>query len=242
MPLADDQVPPGADWLTQRLERIERAITELRAARASSATSFIGGAFRLLDDDRETRFAAGKVDIKTGTFVTDSPYGTMVFGDDNAIVFLAQEGFRGLVFPQQPIPLHPPAVVNVTSASFVTLWESNVGFPAWEVVHVASFVDADAGTSGEIRLREAFSGQTTDPIVVPAGQAGDWGFRWVHPAISGLYDNLHRDTGELFVVVEARRTAGAGNLVVWPPSRALLCSRKFALTADTSGDPATSWE
>jgi hypothetical protein len=235
MPLAEDQVPPGANWLTQRLTRIERAITELRAARGSGSTSFIGGAFRLLDAARAPRFTAGQVALDGSVSGVTSAYGVLIFADDGAVVVMTRQGTKGLAYPSIPIAMHPPTPIVVTSATFVNVVEAGVPRAAHEVLFVEGAWTVDAGVVAELKLADLQSGQETDTLQVTGPASVAYRFRWKHPGTIGLYENLPIVTNELFFVLLARRVSGAANTNIYPPRLALLTSTLLQPGATTSG-------
>ena len=231
-----DQIPDPYGLL-RRLDDLEREVRELRASRGSSAPAFRGGAFRLLDDAGAPRFAAGHVDLDGSVGGDTSAYGVFVFGDDGAMALMVQEGYAGISYPANLVPLHPPTPAGVTSGTFQTIVEGSVLFPAHEVLYVEGSVTTPAGTTGELRLTEGYSGTSTDALVIPSDTNSVYLFRWVHPGPSGLYDGDPHVTPNLFVGLQARRTGGAGNLTVYPPRSAELTSRFVHRTAATNGDP-----
>lgn len=237
--LPGDQAPPGPDWLVREVRELRRELEELRSARASSATSFQGGVFRLLDDSGDLRFAAGHV-TKTGgidSLGDLAAYGTVLLSDDGAVVLLVQEGFRGISYPANLVPFHRPAPEVVTSATFVTVFEAAVLFPAHEVLYLEGSVQTDVGTTGELRVTEGFTGQDTDALTLPSGTNGGYLFRWTHPGPSGLYDQGAHDTPNVFFGLQARRTGGAGSVFVYPPRVAELTSKFIHPTAADNGNP-----
>jgi hypothetical protein len=233
-----DQIPPGPDWIARRLDDLERQVRELRAARASSATSFKGGAFRLLDADGNPRFAAGQVALDGTIGGATSAYGVLEFADDGAIVHMVQEGYRGLVYPHADIPLHKPDPTQVTSATFVQVVEVTVPFPAHEVVWLEGAVQTPAGTTGELKIVEGFSGQATDVLTIGSDTNGSYNFQWLHPSDVGLYDASSHPVNHLFLGLQARRTGGIGDLTVYPPRIAQLTSRFLLPDAATDGNPS----
>lgn len=71
----------------------------------------------------------------------------------------------------------------------------------------------DSGTTGELRLNEFFGiapNGPTDAVSLPANTSGNVQFKWLH----GIEPYVHFDT---YVVIEARRTGGAGNVNIGYP-------------------------
>lgn len=85
------------------------------------------------------------------------------------------------------------------------------------IVHTALRVDVEwtteAGTTGELRLNV---GLTTSAIALPAASSGVASFKWVH--------GYPLWAADVFVYLEARRTAGANNVNVRFPRIVQQCA------------------
>lgn len=232
-------VPPREDWLERRIRALEQQVLELQAGRKLSSASFRGGAFRFLDDSGQPRHVFGNVELSGEIGGVTSAYGDLMFGDEGAIILGGREGDRGLMYPFIPQPMVNPTPQFVTSSSFVNIFEGRYIYPAHEVFFVTGAYVSAASTTGEIRLKESFSGQTTDVASISAGKSGYYTFGWLHPATTGLYDPRDRPTGDAFMAIEARRVSGSGDFNVWPPQVAAWMSHFLIGEADTNGAPSS---
>jgi hypothetical protein len=231
-------IPPREDFLERRIRALEQQVEELQAGRKLSAASFRGGAFRFLDDAGAPRFTLGHVTL-TGEVggVTDA-YGQFVFGDGGAVVLAFREGDRGWAYPTIPLPAFDyEANIVVTAGSFTNTWASRCDFISHEVVMCAGWVNVPVGSTAEVRLHEFFTNQATSAATL-TGRAESWWviFRWLHPSAVGLDDpRSERWRGDNEFRIQARRTAGAGNVTVYHPSLWVMTSRYMHPDADSNG-------
>jgi hypothetical protein len=233
--MSDPTLPPS---LAAELADLRRRLDALERSPRLPSSSIRGGTFRFLDSLGNPRFVLGnaKFDGTVGG-VTDA-YGVFTFGDGGTVIAAAREGGRGQLYPTSPIPIHTPAPIAVTSATFVGVYESGIQKPHLEVVSVQMYVITDAATTGEVRLNDSYSGTTTAVASVPASAAGYARFEWLHPAKCGLYDTRPGRLGSLGVDVHARRVTGTGNVTVYTPRIAELSSLYLIPTATADGNPS----
>lgn len=157
--------------------------------------------------------AAGMQRTRVG-HIAGSSYGVQVL--DPASVEQLRVDENGF---SQPYLAHPWVDVAdfraVTAAGWTTTHQAQVelithrGLFAWVTVGV------DAGTTGEIRLRNAGSGATTAAVAAPAGVFTTQQFRWLHG---------NTLTGPIVFEVQARRTAGTGSINVYRPRSLTMAS------------------
>lgn len=226
--------------LAAEVKELKRRLDNLERSPRLPFSSTRGGAFIFQDTSGNVRRAMGNVTLDGSIGGITAAYGDFLYGDGGAIIIMAREGDRGVVYPDLDIPLHSPASVNVTSGTFQTLWESYTNFPAHEVIHIEMAVQSDAGTTGEIRLIENASNQVTSVASIPAAYNGVVGFEWLHPAPTGLYDPRVRPAANMALGVQVRRTAGAGNVIAFPPRQAHYSSKFMHPNAATNGHPVVS--
>src|SRR5690606_40714857 len=81
----------------------------------------------------------------------------------------------------------------------------------------------------EVRLREFYSGATTDVISIPALANNSAYFEWVH--------GVHLGDTLCEFRIDARRTSGTGDINVYAPRRFLLDTAIRFPNADTAGNP-----
>jgi hypothetical protein len=122
------------------------------------------------------------------------------------------------------------AFVAVTSATFVQPWEVGVSQIVNDSFLVELTVTTDAGTTGEVRLfaPSVFGFPVTSVASIPAGVQRFVKFAWLVP---GMVIGANRPLFQ----VEARRTAGAGNVNVYYPDAFMQISG-FQFDADTTGN------
>jgi hypothetical protein len=120
--------------------------------------------------------------------------------------------------------------VTVSSGTFVPV--AHVELPRYDgaVLNVRSVVACDAGTSGEVRIRQELTGAATDAAAVGPGVSQQFvDFEWLHGLSLG-------DTYEHFII-EARRTAGAGNVTCFYPRRSIISTALRFPSATADGNP-----
>lgn len=151
--------------------------------------------------------AAGTIRSRVG-LIAGTSYGVQVRDADGIQERLRidEAGFR------QPYLAHPWVDVAdfraVTAADWTTTHRAQVELITHEGLYAAVTATSSAGTTGEFRLRNTGSGATTNAVAVPAGSGGtNQQFRWLHG--SSL------STGPIGFEVQARRTAGAGDINIY---------------------------
>lgn len=115
----------------------------------------------------------------------------------------------------------------VTSGTFVPTMHANYPFISQPVLNLWVVVTSDAGTTGEVRIREFYSGAVTDALVIPGSANNFCTFQWLHGVPLG-------DTQCEFQI-QARRTAGAGDFRVYAPRRVLFDDVTRFPDADAAG-------
>lgn len=132
--------------------------------------------------------------------------------------------------PDQPIAWEHPYFATVNSGTFVPTGHLELPRYDNDVLNTRQVVICDASTSGELRIRQELTGAVTDVATVGPGviqQLVD--FQWLHGIHLG-------DTYEHFIL-EAKRTAGAGNLTVYYPRRSILTTSLRQPAAAADGNP-----
>jgi len=238
--MADPTLPPS---LAAEIADLKRRLNNLERSQRLPFSSTRGGAFLFLDDGGGPRLVLGNASVDDDGLITpQAVYGVVGHGDDATIGLLLKQGVRGLAYPIIPIPMTKAGdLVAVTSGTFVTLFETTVDFPAEEVIVAVHAVVTDAGTTGEVRLRDTSSGTTTSAQSIPAAYSGVATFKWLHPSLAGLNDQrfvTESRVAPLAVEVQARRTGGAGNVNVYASSRVFQASVLLYPDAATNGNPS----
>lgn len=248
----------GAAQFEQRIRELERRLAAMETSRSVQLSTVHGGRIDVLNDagnkvaeiganpEYDDRVAVRVFDPDTGTvtFVSGEVNVNSVDGvstqEDVGIVVQAANGQdiisatrdQGILRPAFTFPWHPPDAIVVTGASFASVRQAE---PAWwpsTALRVSVYVEAAAGTTGEIRLRIRANGgaidQYTSAISIADGSAQYHYFRW------DLVNGPGIGIGSSFVLdLEARRTSGAGN--VWVDQPTLRSWNTYAQGADTDG-------
>jgi hypothetical protein len=145
--------------------------------------------------------------------LSDESYGIQVFDENAATVFKVNgTGINTPSLPLQYRKAGDPAAA-VTSGSFVNVWEAAISEVTHDAVTWNVTISADAATTGEARLiaPNVSGSPTTTALSIPASSSTAYEWDW---AIPGL------DIGAsgVFVVLQMRRTGGAGNLYAYGPN------------------------
>jgi hypothetical protein len=233
----DPTLPPS---LAAEIADLKRRLSNLERSPSLPFSSFKGGALLFLDNDGNVRRAMGNVAFDGSVGGVTEGYGDYQYGDDQAVIVAAQEGDRGIVYPTQPIPMLPITAITVTSGTFTGLFEHRYDMePAYEVIRIQMAASTGAGTTGEIRLNDSISGQSTSAASIPALTNGIVDFMWLHPAAVGLFDAGHARES-IHLSVQARLTGGAGGFSVFPPRVKELGSVFLFPDAATNGNPVVT--
>lgn len=208
---------PGAA-LEERLRRIEQ---ELRAIQGKNPLNdaVFSGVLRNTDAAGNTLVeigpnglrmfdASGLLRVKIGIVGSGGNYGWAVY-DANAGLRsqVDNDGHKDPWIPHAMIP----AGVNtpVTSASFVPIYQGQVQLITHKGVSVSVIVSCPVGTTGEVRLRNADGGAVTSVVAIGSGAQVGQTFQWLHGSTLG--------GGPVRFDIEARRTSGAGDVIVYQP-------------------------
>jgi hypothetical protein len=153
---SDPQLPAS---LAAEIADLKRRLDNLERSPKLPNSSTRGGKFAFLDAGGGPRWSMGNVELAAdGSISEQSAYGVFGYGDEGALAFILKQGARGLAYPHINVPFYKTTGDAVTSGSFVSLWETTIDHPAHEVLWMELAVITDAGTTGEVRLREGFSG------------------------------------------------------------------------------------
>ena len=148
---------------------------------------------------------AGNVLLRIGD-QGDGTLGIAVHDSSGNTSFLADN--LGPALPQLAVPTRVLAQFTpVTSGTFVSVTAGTIELLLHNAVRTRITWANDAGTTGEVRIREVGSGATTSAVATGAGTSGDVDFHWLHGQT--LFTDPH------VFVLEARRTGGAGNCNIY---------------------------
>ncbi|HEY9474469.1 MAG TPA: hypothetical protein VIS06_11540, partial [Mycobacteriales bacterium] len=215
--------------LRARIAALEKAVRQLQANNRMASSAIRGGTLLFQDETGQTRVAFGQVAFDGTVGATDHGYGAFQFDENGAFIQGQLSGFRGLMYPSTPFQLNDSAGKTVTSPTFTNLFFGEAAFPVSDTLLVGIFCHTDPGTTGEIRLNTTID--ATDPVVLPAGMSGNVQFEWLHPSTTGIFDPRTGRQQSLYVQLEARRTAGTGNVTVFAPTVCELTSSWLVPTA-----------
>ena len=141
------------------------------------------------------------------------------FDDRLAAVELRPQLLPPVVHPGRPVqPLDVVALdgyQNITSATFVTCWDTLMDRIVHEGFYVAIPWETETGTTGEVQ-GFLYSGlYTTSAVALPAASSGVLTFRWLHG--QELWTSTDVSAG-----FQARRTGGSNNVRIGPPVTGLV--------------------
>lgn len=147
-------------------------------------------------------------------------------------------GADGLTYPHEFTPWRDPNDhIDVTDTSWTGTYHAYVENPAYETVKVLFPCVTTSGTTGEVRIREDYSGNVTNAIAIPSGYSGYVTFEWIVPGMAVCWGDSGNSTVDL--IIEARRTGGVGAIGVWSVYPLIWRSRQFGAPTAT-GNPSKS--
>lgn len=211
------------------LKEIERRLSNLETAPRGPHTSVKNGRMRFLDDNDNQVVVldgeglkvyddSGNLRVRAGYINPTSGYGLSVFEAGGALMFeFNDDGGRTPALQTSFVP--NLAAFNgfytpVTAGAFADVYEAQFAVISHRGLGVPVICTSDVGTTGEFRIRSG-AGGTTSAVTVPSGSAGTLQlFEWLH--------GEDISTGPTSFFVQARRTAGAGDVNVYLPTRAAL--------------------
>lgn len=202
-------IVPSGDAFLERLANLERRLNDLERAPRMPYTSQRGGTFELLDDAGRPVFYFGNYNRGSGPV----GYGVQAIAVDGAGPGTSPTVFEvdddGLEAPYLDIPVgRVNDFVAVTTVGFGDIWEGYSALVVARAVQVGLTVGVDAATTGEVRV---VAGTRVSAVVnCPGGT-------FTSPVFDLLLADDTIGTGPLIVKVQARRTAGAGNVNVYRP-------------------------
>jgi hypothetical protein len=218
-------LPAGADFL-RKFRDLERRLEALERGERMPYTSQRGGTFELLDDQGRPVFYFGTYTRGAGT-----GYGVLAEVPDGAGPGTAPSVFEvdddGLEAPYLDIPFAKANdFLAVTSPTFVTAWSGNAALAVAMAVRVGYTIGCDAGTTGEVRVVAGARTSSARPLAAGVFNNGTFDLLLM-PNVIG--------TGPLGVHLQARRTGGAGNVNVYPPTQ-MAQAGNDGIGATTTGD------
>lgn len=214
--------------LFRLLQDYERRIHNLETAARLPNSSQTGGLMRLLSPTTG-------LDIRVDGVFNDgvtSFYGQVTYDGQHHSVFMVRDDKPGLIKPDLHLPFHTPNATVVTSGSFAPVQECAARAIYHDAIFVEMAVVTDPGVTGEIKITEGFTGATTATLTVPASTTAGATFAWAHPF--GIGDD---PPNPIFLQVQARVAAGAGNFFVFPPNFAVMTSSVLVPDSAPNGAP-----
>lgn len=242
--MTDPRMPASfpREWqaLKDRISKLER-LPRL------PSSSFQGGLFQFLDNDKNIHWGAGNniIDATAGSFTggsqeVENAYGVVSYDTFGAIHNAEVDGFSGRAYPSTPFPMHSPASTSVTSSSFAAVFEAEADTVVGDVLLVSGAVIAQ-NCAGELRLSTSGQADVTDSLSIPSGTNGTYTFMWLHPAACGLGGNANTGRNTfLYASLDARRVSGTGTLFVFPPRVSEITNAWLARQAASNGNPFLS--
>jgi len=189
-----------------------------------------GGGIRLRDRTGTTRAFFGDFSDPD----TSSRYGISLYDAKGDTIFAIDSAEEGMLYPQQYAQWIVPTPQVVTSGSFVTVAEVGIQLLNHDVIRTDASMQVDAGTTAEVRIRDVYSGAVTNTLAVAGSANGSVLCEWLHPFSVGWGDS--NPSVQMFLQWEVRRSAGAGNVTVYPPRGIVLGNRRF-FTGESASTP-----
>lgn len=133
-------------------------------------------------------------------------------------------GDAGLHLPAIPIPMAKSNdFATVTSSSFVRVLESDYYQATTDAFRINVTWATDAATTGEVRvLNHVLGGATSDAASLAAGTSDVAQFAWLHQQTITF--------STIRFAVEARRTAGTGNVYIFTTHGYMVAGKQIAAT------------
>lgn len=243
--------PATLAGLRRQIEQLQRQVNDL-ATRAPLRSGSIsdddgnivlrlnGSGIALHDPDQNLRAAFGRLYVDTWGVAALTEDGEVfaLFGDDQVLfrsgngdimldLYAADNGFRRPAWSSGWVRREAGDQRAATSASWETAWSSGVGAIYHDVASLAVDVFAEPGTAGEIRIREVTTGASTSVKSIPANTNTRWRCDWLH--------GTQLDIADREVVIEIRRTSGAGVVSCRPGSEVRWWSSAVLPSATAAG-------
>ena len=180
-----------------------------------------GGGLWLRDRAGNTRAFFGDFDDPD----SGNRYGMSLYDSKGDVVLAVDADREGLVYPQAFAQWQVPTMQTITSGTFVEVAEVYIQNLNHDVIYTDGAIIVDAATSAEVRIRESNSGATTNTLTVAGSANGSVVCEWLHPFSVGWGDS--NPDLSVWLKYEVRRTAGVGNVYVFPPRGIVLGNRAF---------------
>lgn len=228
-------IPPGPADFEARLRRLEGRLGRLERAPSMPETSQTGGSFVLYAEDGTELFRFGDYNDVDAT----ERYGVALFDANGAIVLATDEDRGGLVWPGDLTQWGTTTPTAVTGAAFADFHSTGLAGINGNVLFAQGAVTTDVGTTGEVRVRyasnDAVTVGNTNAVAVGSGGSIIWQLAWLHPFDKGLTVDVDLSADIVSLWLEARRTAGAGNVYVYRPRFLWVTSDRIVNGAAAAG-------
>lgn len=205
---------------------IEKRLRNMETGSGLPFSTSRGGTTKWLEDDASRSIAFfGKLASSTDQFE-----GFVFYDSNDHAMFMVRSDKPGIVHPEfQASWTMNNELVAVTGGTFAWVAAINPRSIYHEVLSVVVPVGSDAGTVGELRLRETRTGLVTDTLVSTANTFQWARFDWIIP----VEPNAGNDPS---FEIQARRASGAANFNVYKPNQSDWTSTALVPGADTNGN------
>lgn len=217
--MADDRYPTdpmsGPAALAQELRELKRRVKELEASRPLGNTTLANGTLQVMDDNGFLLMEVGKISDR-GV----ERYGLAVYVPSSGKPMFLATADGGIEYPGIDMRFVPFDGQRATvSGSFTAIYSArNLSIVA-DAFYVIVPWATDGATTGEVRLSDVYGGNTS-AVALAGGSSGSVTFKWLH----GWFIN-----DPLNLRIEARRTAGAGNVYIYEPVMATQIAGDYVL-------------
>lgn len=216
-----------SDDLISRIEALEKALKDLTVAPVFTNASQRGGTFSLYPPTGNTPLEY------TGAYADAAgaaSYGHSFYDQNGAVIFSSTNAGPGVAGPVDhgnwSFPTQNLTTISAIAA-FQTICEVDLAYLVHDVIFSTSALIVSAGATAQLRIYDAVTAtQQGATLTVVGAASGAYALNWQHPYTVGWGDPRSRPPNGL-VQIQARMSAGAGTITVYPPrSLRMLSSRQ----------------
>ena len=196
-----DALPPN---LAAELKALEARIKILEGSNKLLVSTIRGGSLQVQDDD-------GNLIVRIGRFPASGYDGFLVIRDDGIHAIVEANQTEGLVHPWLEMPWKTnTASQTVTSGTFTSVWQAHTELLYGVNIRMRVAVDCPSGTTGEMLIADDGSSTVLGSVkTIPSNSSVLYEYRVAHGLTVG--------SGPFQFSLQARRTSGAGNIIVYQP-------------------------